>query len=188
MMGGITKYGRDKPIPMTVGLDPAFDLADDFFWVMRRAIPQEQLGEGRRILCLAATDFAARVLSIYEKQYPTDDRPRQVIKVTRAFAQGKARRKELDAARAAAGAAGAAAGAVWAAWAAAGAAGAAGAAAGAAGAAAGAAWAAWAAAWAAGAAAGAAEDTWQRNRLREYLEHPDTKPLPLPRKSRRKAA
>jgi hypothetical protein len=115
---------------------------------------------------LFACDCAERVLPIYEKKYPDDKRPREAIAVSRRYADGKATKEELaaardaawDAARAAAGAAAgdAARAAAWAAawdaardaaWAAARAA----------------AWdAAWAAAW-------AAERKWQTARLIEYL-------------------
>jgi hypothetical protein len=73
-------------------------------------------------------DCAEMVLSIFEKHYPNDDRPRRAIEVSRMFINGDATGKELDAAGDAAWAASEAA---WAAaWAAAGAA-------------------AWSAAWAA---------------------------------------
>ena len=38
---------------------------------------------------LFAADCAARVLPIYEKEYPGDDRPRNAIRTTRAFARGE---------------------------------------------------------------------------------------------------
>ena len=102
---------------------------------------------------LFACDCAERVLPIFEKEHPTDKRPRKAIETARLYALGKATRKELDAARAAA-------------WAAARAAtrDAAGAAA----------WAARAASWdaagdAAGDAAWAAKQEWQLKRLEYYL-------------------
>ncbi len=113
---------------------------------------------------LFAADCAERVLPIFERQHPDDNRPRKCIEAARAYARG-----EIDAAaRAAAWAA------AWdAAWAAAGAAARA------------AAWAAardaaWYAAGYAAAAGGAARDAaraaagdaeqeWQRKRLLEYL-------------------
>jgi hypothetical protein len=118
-------------------------------------------------LRLFAADCAEHVLHIYEKEYPSDDRPRKAIEAARKYA-----RKEIDAAaRAAAWAAARAAD-----WAAAGAAAAAADAAG---------DAAWAAAWAAARAAagdaaraaaaaadaaGDAEQQWQGARLLEYLD------------------
>ena len=59
-----------------------------------------------RIARLFACDCAEHVLSIYEKNYPDDKRPRHAIEVARLFADGKANDSELaaawDAARAAA--------------------------------------------------------------------------------------
>lgn len=42
---------------------------------------------------------AEEVLPIFEKQYPTDNRPKNCIEITRNFLKGKATRKELLAAR-----------------------------------------------------------------------------------------
>lgn len=99
---------------------------------------------------LFACDCAERVLPLFEKVFPDDDRPRKCIEATRRFARGEITREELgvfwdaawDAARAAGDAAGDAA---------------------------------WDAAWAAGAAAraaraaGATEKQWQTERLFQYL-------------------
>ena len=54
---------------------------------------------------LFACDCAERVLGIYEKRCPDDKRPRKAIAVARRFANGKATKKQLDAASAAASAA-----------------------------------------------------------------------------------
>ena len=127
---------------------------------------------------LFAADCAERVLPIFEKKHPNDDRPRQAINAARAYARGEIDDAAwaaawaaadavdaVDAAGAAADAADAAGAAVWAAADAADAADAAGAAADAARAA------AWAAADAADAAdaAGAAEQEWQCKRFLQYL-------------------
>jgi hypothetical protein len=69
-----------------------------------------------RNLRLFACDCAERTLPLFETERPDDTRPRQAIETARRFADGKATREELDAARAAAwdavwDAAGAAAGA-----------------------------------------------------------------------------
>ena len=61
--------------------------------------------EGDKVMRLMAADFAEAVLSIFEKEYPDDDRPRKAIKAARDFANGKITAKERAAARAAAGAA-----------------------------------------------------------------------------------
>ena len=150
--------------------------------VVRRARLVRRLCWDDRVARLFAADCAERVLPIFERERPDDDRPRRAIEAAR-FAGGKIDDAARDAAWDAAGAAArAAAGdAAWAARAAAGdARAAAGDAAWAAGAAAeaaarGAAWAAagdaaWAARAAAGAAAVAAERGWQTKRLVEYLD------------------
>jgi hypothetical protein len=51
---------------------------------------------------LFAADCAERVLPIYEKAHPGDDRPRMAIETARRYARGEATRGELVAARAAA--------------------------------------------------------------------------------------
>ncbi len=171
-LGGVNKYGENTPIP----LDKVLEVCglDDALWALR--IITEQAERGIRLF---ACDCAERVLPLFEKKYPLDNRPRTAIDVVRRFANGEASPEELEAAaeaaaraaraaaRAAEAAARAAEAAGWAAaWAAAGAAGAARAA-----------WAAWAAAeaakaavgWAAGAAAEAVEREWQTNYLMKLL-------------------
>jgi hypothetical protein len=128
-----------------------------------------------KTLRLFAADCAERVLGLYEKQYPNDDRPRKAIQAARDFANGLITKDAADAYAATAAAAAyaataaAAANAANAAYAAA--ARAAYAAANAAYAAASdAAYAAYAAARAAYAAANAADEkTWQIERLKYYL-------------------
>ena len=111
-----------------------------------------------KTLRLYAADCAERVVSLYEKDYPTDTRPRKAIQAARDFANGKITAEELNAAANAAYAAACAATAANAA--------------NAAYAAYAAACAAYAAAYAAYAAyaADAAERKWQVERLRYYLE------------------
>ena len=62
-----------------------------------------------RELRLCACDCAERVLPIFEREHPADDRPRKAVEVARRFANGEATQEELAAAwaatRAAAGAA-----------------------------------------------------------------------------------
>ena len=117
-----------------------------------------------------ACDCAERVLPVFEREQPGDERPRQAIAVARRFADGEATREELDAAWAAARAAArdAAMDATWAAsWDGAGAAARAAARA----VARDAVWsAAWSAAWSASrAAAWDAERQWQIAHLCEML-------------------
>jgi len=47
---------------------------------------------------LFAADCAERVLPIWEKKYPTDERVRKMIEITRAFARGQATKDNLVAA------------------------------------------------------------------------------------------
>jgi len=69
-------------------------------WVLWLVLEMNWLDD--RALRLFACDCAERVLPIYEKEYPDDDRPRKAIAVARLYADGKATQEELDAARAAA--------------------------------------------------------------------------------------
>jgi hypothetical protein len=59
----------------------------------------------QKSLRLFAADCAERVLPIFEKEFPNDDRPRRAIKAARDFARGKISDAARAAARAAAGAA-----------------------------------------------------------------------------------
>jgi hypothetical protein len=140
--------------------------ADDKVVVRRARIVRKLDTWNERTARLFAADCAERVLPIFEKQYPTDARPRKAIEAARAFANGTIGQEERDAAWDAAWAAWIAArdarDAAWAAWIAA-------------RAARDAAWAAWIAARAAaGDAAGdAARDAasqWATDRLFDYLE------------------
>ena len=118
-----------------------------------------------------ACDCAEHVLGLFENRYPADKRPRKAIETARLFAEGKASKEDLTAARTAAGAAAedvaedAVEDAAWAAWDAARAA-AWDAASAAEDAARAAAWAARAAAWD---AAGDAERVWQTALLKKVL-------------------
>ena len=91
-LGGIKEYGRDTETPVLKVLDVLG--LDDALWVLGRACDDE----GRKMLRLFCSDVAARVLPLFEKERPTDDRPRDAIKAARAYAWGRID----DAARAAA--------------------------------------------------------------------------------------
>ena len=138
--------GKKWMLPTTVlKLDTVS--AEDKIWLLCR---NEFVSEQN--LRLFACDCAERVLPIFEKEYPEDNRPRKAIETARLFANGEATQKEMDAAWAAArdAAWAAARDAAWdVAW--------------------DAAWAARAAARAARAAAWDAEQKWQINKLSEYL-------------------
>ena len=96
-LGGINKFGRDTPIPLTRILEVCG--LNNALWVLRCMTDQTAADKLARIF---ACDCAERVLPIYENQYPENNRIRNCIKVARQFALGKATKKELDAARAAA--------------------------------------------------------------------------------------
>ena len=175
-LGGIKKYGRDMPIPLVVGLNEKFDW-DDLLWVIHPGfMPENQKTECDRIARLFGADCIIHVLPKFENCYPTIHETRNAIKTVRAFACGKASSQDLFTARAAIERVDCChhiiracsellqSDSFW--------------------------------KWL-GEACDYAERTsydedaelqWQRARLRQYLEDPDTKPLPLPRKSRRKAA
>ena len=163
-LGGIKKYGRDTPIPFVVGLDEKFKLSD-WIWAFNCAWLPEQRAACHKIARLAAADFICHILPSLEAQNPGGNSTRAIIKTARAFVHGHATREQLQSAwgRCHAGYGPATKNAMY-----------------------------------------ALETTyeqtfdycedegaeyqWQRDRLRQYLEDPNTKPLPLPRKSRRKAA
>jgi hypothetical protein len=112
-LGGISAYGKDTPIPLHRLLE--LNGLDDALWALRACVPERDRDKLARLF---ACDCAERVLPIFEKYYPKDNRPRVAIETARKFVVGKATQKELDAARAAWAAADAAR-AAWAAWAAA---------------------------------------------------------------------
>ncbi len=178
-LGGITKYGKDTPIPLSKIIE--INGLQDAIWALRCTIEPSE-----NILIEFACRCAEHVLHFYEDKYPDDKRPRQAIEAARICITDKsptawaaagdaawaawaaARDAARDAARAAwaawavRAAARDAARAAWAAWAVRDAAWAAGAA-----------WAAWdaarAAAGDAAGAAGAAETEWQTKTLLELL-------------------
>ena len=68
--------------------------------VVRKARVTRKLDTwNERTARLFAADCAEHVLSLFEKRYPDDKRPRETIGVARRFARGEATREELDAAR-----------------------------------------------------------------------------------------
>ncbi len=90
-LGGVPKYGRDKPIPLDVVL--ASNGLEDTLWCLRALLEpweQEQL---------FIADLAEHVLPIFEEQFPNDARPRRAIEAMRAFARGEIDATTLKAAR-----------------------------------------------------------------------------------------
>ena len=106
-VGGITKFGEDKPIPLSDILDVLG--MDDALWALRCVIPTEA-EERDRIARTFACDCAESVLQIYETEYPGDSRCREAINTARRFIGGNATDDELSAAGSAAWSA---AGAAW---------------------------------------------------------------------------
>ena len=158
-LGGKKAYGGDTPLKFSQIIES--NGLNDALWCLRSICPKYD-----KEVRLFAADCAERVLHIYERHYPGDDRPRKAIQASKDYANGLITIKQRNAAEdagwaAARDAAGAAAGA--AAWAAAGAA------------ARDAGWAAAedaagaAARAAARAAAGAAQKQIQANMLIEYF-------------------
>jgi hypothetical protein len=95
-LGGITAYGKDTPIPLTIVLE--HNGLDDTLWALRCVLPEE-IPLRDKLARSFACDCAERVLSLFEKKYPDDQRPRQAIEIARLFAEGKATTQELAAAR-----------------------------------------------------------------------------------------
>ena len=67
--------------------------------VVREARLLQRLNWDQRVARLFACDCAERVLSLFEVEYPDDDRPRRAIAMARRYAVGEAIFQELAAAR-----------------------------------------------------------------------------------------
>ena len=85
------KYGDNKPINSLAILKT--NGLDDALWALHATAQNCDM-----VARLMAADFAARVLPIWKKMYPKDDRPAKAIKAARDFARGKITSQELDAA------------------------------------------------------------------------------------------
>ena len=89
-VGGITKFGKDAPIPLTDVVEGCG--IGDALWALRCTTePCDRLAR------LFACDCAEHVLPIFETKYPDDKRPRQAIEVSRRYATGEATSEELAA-------------------------------------------------------------------------------------------
>ena len=108
-LGGVDKYGKDKPIPLAVIIE-SNGLADAL-WTLRCTV--EPLEVTEKILLEFACRCAEHVLHFFEDKYPDDKRPREAIEAARAYAEGRGSAARA-AAWAAAEAAWAAAEAAWA--------------------------------------------------------------------------
>jgi hypothetical protein len=101
-LGGVTKYGKDTPIPLSVIIES--NGLQDALWTLRCTVEPLEVTED--ILIEFACRCAEHVLIHYEKLYP-DQRPRQAIEAARVCIRDKS--PAARAAGAAARAAGAAA-------------------------------------------------------------------------------
>lgn len=94
-LGGIKKYGEHTPIKFSQivesnGLNEAL--------LCLYSVSSEYDKDIR----LLAADYAERVLYIFEREYPEDERPRHLIQATRDFANGLITKDQLDTFKAAA--------------------------------------------------------------------------------------
>jgi hypothetical protein len=79
---GDTKSDHDKPINLLTVLE--INGFDNCLWALRATTQDCDV-----IARLMAADFVEAVLPIFEKQWPSDDRPRKQIIAERAFARGE---------------------------------------------------------------------------------------------------
>ena len=80
-LGGVS-YDHDAPINLLTILD--INGTEDCLWALCATAQNCDV-----VARLMAADFAESVLSIYERKYPQDDRPRKAIEAARAFARGE---------------------------------------------------------------------------------------------------
>lgn len=77
-VGGITRFGRDTPLPIATVLDVLG--LEDALWALDAA-------GYRRVLRLWACDCAERAVQIFERARPGDRRPREAVRVSRLHAR-----------------------------------------------------------------------------------------------------
>ena len=85
-------YRGDQPIPLTECLDS--NGLEDALWALR-AVPPEETAQRDRLARLLTCDYAERVLPLFERIWPDDDRPAKAIEVLRRFANGQATQEEM---------------------------------------------------------------------------------------------
>jgi hypothetical protein len=93
LLAALGGASADSDAPITLEFILDHNGLDDALWALRATI-EDCSAFARTLAC----DFAARVLPIYEQQYPGDLRPRQCIDTARRYAHGTATRDEMDAA------------------------------------------------------------------------------------------
>ena len=79
-LGGIEQYGAETPITLLQILDA--NGVEDTLWALRTC---KLTDSDKKQLRLLACDYAEHVLSIFEKRYPDDKRPRHCIETTRKY-------------------------------------------------------------------------------------------------------
>lgn len=94
-LGGISKYGRNTPIPLALILET--NGLDDALWSIRATVE-----DSSRFTRLLACEFAEHILHLSGENHPQDKRPSQAIETTRRYANGQATEEELAVAWAAA--------------------------------------------------------------------------------------
>ena len=90
-MGGVRKYGRDTPIPLTTILET--NGIDDALWAFS-AVPEEQSAVRDRLAPLFACWCVRQVWHLL-----ADERSKNAVEVAERYANGQATDEELDAAR-----------------------------------------------------------------------------------------
>ena len=91
-LGGVTKYGKTKPINIITILDS--NGLDDCLWVI-------DITANRKTRIYIGAKFAESILPILEEKYPNSRGPRDCINACFDFCNGKIGQRELDAARSA---------------------------------------------------------------------------------------
>lgn len=96
-IGQLLEWLGERIFEVEVGDEIVHD--DDKSVVRTCRLTRECTGWNDLTARLFACDCAARVLHLYEAEYPDDDRPRKAIEVSRKYANGEATREELNTAR-----------------------------------------------------------------------------------------
>ena len=82
-LGGITAYGRTKPITFAQILE--HNGVEDVLWALFKV---NEVDEAKAVVVEWACLCAERSLVVFEKEFPKDKRPREAIKATRQYIQG----------------------------------------------------------------------------------------------------
>ena len=88
LKGGVNEYGDNTPIPLDE-IVKTLGLADGLWALQALTEPTPSW------VWLMGAEFAERVLSIFARKYPEDERPRKAIEAIRDFTAGQISRAEL---------------------------------------------------------------------------------------------